>query len=118
MGPIYSQHRKAADKLRSCYRTSLELALEKGEEIEQDVSIAFSCLSTGVYGYPSGEAAEVAAWEVRRFLEELEKKEGKGGGLERVVFCIFEAKDERAYGEWLPYVHPRLTRRFTKEQSI
>ena len=29
---------------------------------------------------------------------------GKKGGLERVVFCVFEAKDERAYGEWLPYV--------------
>ena len=55
-----------------------------------------------MYGYPSGEAAEVAGLEVRRFLEELEN-EGKGGpGLERVVFCIFETKDERAYGEWLP----------------
>ncbi len=117
VGPIYHQHRKAADKLRSCYRTSLELALEKGEETEQDVSIAFSCLSTGVYGYPSGEAAEVAAWEVRRFLEELERKEGKVGGLERVVFCIFEAKDERAYGEWLPYVSPESTGSGTEHQS-
>lgn len=57
-----------------------------------------------MYGYPSEEAAEVAGWEVRRFLEELERKGEKGGGLARVVFCIFEAKDERAYGEWLPYV--------------
>ena len=53
----------------------------------------------------------MAAWEVRRFLEELEKKEeekeGKTEvGLGRVVFCIFEAKDERAYGEWLPYALP------------
>lgn len=61
-----------------------------------------------MYGYPSGEAAEVACSEVRTFLEELE--EGKGqegkteGGLARVVFCIFEAKDEKAYVEWLPYV--------------
>lgn len=56
-------------------------------------------------GYPSGEAAEVAVGEVRRFLEELEEEEGKEGRLERVVFCVFEEKDERAYGEWLPYVH-------------
>lgn len=62
--------------------------------------MAFSCLSTGVYGYPSGEAAEVAAREVRRWLEE---RGGVGkGGLERVVFCCFEGKDERAYREWLP----------------
>lgn len=108
MGPIYHQHRKAADKLRSCYRTSLQLALDKGRETGQDASIAFSCLSTGVYGYPSGEAAEVAGWEVRRFLEEVEAgKGGMRGGLERAVFCIFETKDERAYGEWLPYVLSR-----------
>ena len=61
-----------------------------------------------MYGYPSGEAAEVACSEVRTFLEELEEgkeQEGKTeGGLGKVVFCIFEAKDEKAYREWLPYV--------------
>lgn len=64
-----------------------------------------------MYGYPSREAAEVAAWEVRRFLEELEEQDDEEkteGGLGRVVFCIFEAKDERAYGEWLPYVLSRI----------
>ena len=108
VGPIYHRHKRVAEKLRSCYRTSLQLALEKARETGRDASIAFSCLSTGAYGYPSEEAAEVAAWEVRRFLGELEEDGEKEGGLERVVFCIFEAKDERAYGKWLPYVlcHP------------
>lgn len=61
-----------------------------------------------MYGYPSGEAAEVACGVVRTFLEEMEiekEKEGKGagaGGLERVVFCCFLEKDVRAYEEWLP----------------
>lgn len=56
-----------------------------------------------MYGYPPEEAAEVAGKEVRRWLEEEEQQEGEGKGrLERVVFCCFEAKDERAYGEWLP----------------
>ena len=83
--------------LRACYRRSLELAVENG-----CASLAFSALSTGVYGYPSGEAAEAAVGEVRRFLDE---GDGEGGeGLERVVFCCFERKDLRAYEEWLPYV--------------
>lgn len=52
----------------------------------------------------------MAAWEVRRFLEELEDIDGgkTEGGLGRVVFCIFEEKDERAYGEWLPYVLSKI----------
>ena len=77
--------------------------------MEKGGSIAFSCLSTGVYGYPPGEAAEVAIKEVRRWCEEEElrlkedDREGKGQWrLDRVVFCCFEGKDERAYGEWLP----------------
>lgn len=66
----------------------------------------------------------MAAREVRRFLEELEHEKGeeeeeggrgKKGGLESVVFCVFEAKDERAYGEWLPYVY--LIQRFPRMEG-
>ncbi|KAL2037572.1 hypothetical protein N7G274_009685 [Stereocaulon virgatum] len=104
VGPVYHRAGRVsadypAELLRSCYKTSLDLAAEKGG------SIAFSCLSTGIYGYPSGEAAEVAGKEVRRWLEEDEKREG-GGRLERVVFCCFEMKDVRAYTEWLPKIFP------------
>ena len=53
----------------------------------------------------------MAGKEVRKFLEELEERGEGEGGLERVVFCIFEEKDQRAYGEWLPYVYPRFTGR-------
>lgn len=82
--------------LRGCYRRSLELAVENGCR-----SVGFSALSTGVYGYPSGEAAEAAAGEVKLFLE------GESGGeVERVVFCCFERKDVLAYEESLPYASP------------
>lgn len=98
VGPVYARAKRQRDGLQaellgSCYTESLELARQKGG------SIAFSCLSTGVYGYPSGEAAEVVCGVVRKWLEE---HEGEEGGLERVVICCFEAKDERAYSEWLP----------------
>lgn len=83
--------------LRSCYKTSLDLAAQKGG------SIAFSCLSTGIYGYPSSEAAQAATEEVRQWLYYEEKAQGEGKGrIERVVFCLFEDKDVRAYREWLP----------------
>ncbi|KAI9807405.1 MAG: hypothetical protein M1833_000150 [Piccolia ochrophora] len=99
VGPIYWAAKETnthATKLRGCYRRSLELAVENGLK-----SIAFSALSTGVYGYPSEEAAETAIREVKRFLE------GESGAiLERVVFCSFEKKDEIAYEKWIPRFFP------------
>ena len=100
VGPVYwSENKKsegrAAELLSSCYRTSLQLAKENGCK-----SVAFSCISTGVYGYPSREAASVALSIVRDWLEKNE--EGGFGGLERIVFCCFERKDEKAYEELIP----------------
>lgn len=102
VGPVYQRAKRERDDLPAellggCYRTSLQLAAEKGG------SIAFSCISTGVYGYPSGEAAEVATKEVRQFLVEEDERGGEKR-LERVVFCCFEQKDVTAYEKWLPYV--------------
>ena len=63
-------------------------------------SVAFSALSTGVYGYPSDEAAEAAVEAVKGWLEADREREGK---MERIVFCSFMEKDERAYEECIPY---------------
>lgn len=111
MGPVYSSAKREspslpAELLAGCYEKSLELAAEKGG------SIAFSCLSTGVYGYPSGEAAEVAVQVVRDWL--LQEEENGKKGLERVVFCVFEEKDDRAYKALIPYVYSsyRLSKRY------
>ncbi|KAJ5626221.1 O-acetyl-ADP-ribose deacetylase MACROD1 [Penicillium lagena] len=98
VGPVYQREKKVdasrpESLLRSCYRRSLEVAVENDMK-----SIAFAAISTGVYGYPSDKAAQAAADEVRRFLE----KPGNMGKLERVVFCNFERKDEDAYEEVIP----------------
>lgn len=95
VGPIYWKTKsegRHTQLLSGCYRKSLELCVEHGLK-----SIAFSALSTGVYGYPSGEASKVALETVRTFLEE-----GKGDDMERIVFCNFMQKDESAYFENLP----------------
>ena len=95
VGPIYWTKSKdeAAALLAGCYKTSLQLAVKNGCK-----SIAFSALSTGVYGYPSGEASLVALETVRKFLEEDEEADR----LVRVIFCNFLQKDEDAYFKNVP----------------
>ncbi|KAF1926956.1 MACRO domain-containing protein 1 [Didymella exigua CBS 183.55] len=99
VGPIYWNKNKdeAAQLLAGCYKTSLQLAVDTGCK-----SIAFSALSTGVYGYPSSEASLVALETVRKFLEEGEKADV----LERIIFCNFLQKDEDAYFKNIPTFFP------------
>src|SRR5687767_10681328 len=55
VGPIYGRHNgQEPDLLAACYRNSVHLALANGLD-----SIGFPSISTGVYGYPKGEAAQV-----------------------------------------------------------
>ena len=53
-----------SELLASCYRESLTLALENGVK-----TIAFPCISTGVYGYPFREACVIALRTVEDFLQ-------------------------------------------------
>src|SRR5271156_2779765 len=53
VGPIYESQEDSEPLLRSCYKTALDLAAQNDCK-----SIAFSAISTGVYGYPSRMAAE------------------------------------------------------------
>ena len=82
LGPVYGQDRPEAELLANCYRNSLALA----EENRID-SIAFPAISTGVFGYPVEEAAEVA---LRTVVEEKER-------LERVRLIRFVLFGEQDY---------------------
>ncbi|KAF2750195.1 A1pp-domain-containing protein [Sporormia fimetaria CBS 119925] len=110
VGPIYGTGRRGLsveELLAGCYRSSLEHAV--GKELK---SIAFPAISTGVYGYPSGEACEVALNEVRRFLEE-----GKGEGLERIIFCNFLQKDEDWYHRMVSKYFPPVESQPEKKEE-
>ena len=86
VGPVWhGGDRGEADLLRSCYVNSLTLATE--HELQ---SIAFPCISTGVYRFPVDQAAEIAVQTVREFLR-------KPSTIQRVVFCCFSADDHRRY---------------------
>lgn len=85
-GPVWhGGQRNEAALLAACYRNSLELAVRRGCR-----SLAFPCISTGVYGYPPDAAARVAVDVVRRFLQ------GQGVDLE-VTFCCFSDADGARY---------------------
>jgi O-acetyl-ADP-ribose deacetylase (regulator of RNase III) len=71
--------------LASCYRRSLEVAAAAGA-----ASIAFPCISTGVYGYPFEPAARIALASVRDALPSLP-------GLREVVFCCHSSRDLAVY---------------------
>lgn len=90
VGPIYwltKPSNSHARLLESCYSEVLKLCVTNGL-----TSVAFCALSTGIYGYPSYEAAESALKAVRTFLET-----DKGKKMEFVIFCNFEKKDQDAY---------------------
>ncbi|KAK5138563.1 hypothetical protein LTR08_000151 [Meristemomyces frigidus] len=112
VGPIYGRTKREGrhtSLLSSCYTRSLDLAVDNGCK-----SIAFSALSTGVYGYPSGEAAETAIAAVSGWLEEDEERTKK---LERIVFCSFLAKDERAYEWFIPKFFPPAPEEVTTDKK-
>lgn len=86
VGPVWHGGTKNEAKLlASCYRESLRLAAS-----HQLASIAFPCISTGVYGYPPGLAAEVAVATVQEFLR-------TPCSLQEIIFCCFSASDLALY---------------------
>jgi O-acetyl-ADP-ribose deacetylase (regulator of RNase III) len=86
VGPVWrGGHAGEAQSLASCYRRSIEVAAGAGAR-----SLAFPCISTGVYGYPPEQAAPVAVESVRATLPRFP-------GIERVIFCCFSASDLALY---------------------
>lgn len=87
-GPVWhGGNSNEPELLADCYRNSLLLAEE-----ENLTSVAFPCISTGVYGYPKEEAAGIAIASVRQW---------EGEYPEMVVFCVFSQLDFEIYQKLL-----------------
>jgi O-acetyl-ADP-ribose deacetylase (regulator of RNase III) len=85
VGPVYGGGAHGEpESLASCYRRSIEVAVEHGVR-----SLAFPAISTGVYGYPFADATRIAFRATAAALAEAPQ-------LERVAFVFFGADDYRA----------------------
>lgn len=89
VGPIVSGYLTEEDceLLKSCYLSCLN------EAVKNDLkSIAFCCISTGVFGFPKREAAEIAVNTVKEYQKEHEIE---------VIFNVFKDSDKQIYRELL-----------------
>jgi O-acetyl-ADP-ribose deacetylase (regulator of RNase III) len=78
VGPVWhGGTRGEPELLASCYRASLQLAIDNGVR-----TIAFPAISCGVYGYPLDQAAQIAVRETRAFL-------ANDDSIQRVIFTCF-----------------------------
>lgn len=90
VGPVWhGGHSGEQEKLASCYKRCMHVADENNIK-----TIAFPNISTGVYGYPKNEAAEIAIKEISRFLAYHKT-------MEKVIFCIFDDENFSIYNNLL-----------------
>ena len=91
VGPIiqWKVTKEDEELLASCYRECLKLAADTGAE-----SVAFCCLSTGVFRFPQQRAAEIATNTVKQYLD-------KDSRVKKVIFNVFKHEDLKIYNELL-----------------
>lgn len=94
VGPIVegAVTKRDEELLASCYRSCLELAAENGLE-----SIAFCCISTGVFHFPNEAAAEIAVATVKEFLT-------KQTSIKKVIFNVFKDLDKTSTPDFLAQI--------------
>ena len=85
-GKLTKEHEQL---LISCYESCLRIADEN--EVK---SIAFCCISTGVFMFPNKRAAELAVQTVKQYKEKTKSKI-------KVIFNVFKEEDERLYNQLL-----------------
>ena len=90
VGPIVQYKLTSAleKDLADCYRNTLDMCKENGLK-----SVAFCCISTGVFHFPNNRAAEIAVSTVEKWIAD------NPGVIERVIFNVFKDEDKKYYEE-------------------
>lgn len=89
LGPVYGVNRPEAELLANCYRNALKLT----ERYEID-SIAFPAISTGIFGYPLEEAAQVAMKTIAESIDDLKY-------LKKIRFVFYDKKTLKVHERYL-----------------
>ncbi|WP_296239185.1 O-acetyl-ADP-ribose deacetylase [Psychrobacter sp. UBA5136] len=96
VGPVWhGGNRHEPELLASCYKKSLDLAVQHSIS-----SIAFPSISTGVYGYPIEKAAQIAINTVQDYLQNSLEQTAELS-IHEVIFCCFSAADAAIYKRML-----------------
>lgn len=94
VGPVWNGGTKGeSEKLANCYKNSLQLAVTNGIK-----TIAFPNISTGIYGYPKKEAAEIAITTGATWLN-------AHPGISKIFFVCFDEENHEIYRELLPKIN-------------
>lgn len=94
VGPVYSNGKRNEDELlKSCYLTSLNLAVQNNIK-----TIAFPAISCGIYRFPIDRAAKIAVETVKNFL-------AKNNQIEKVIFVDI---NEKVIDEYKKIINPKL----------
>uniref|UniRef100_A0A7N5KRQ7 Mono-ADP ribosylhydrolase 2 n=1 Tax=Ailuropoda melanoleuca TaxID=9646 RepID=A0A7N5KRQ7_AILME len=88
VGPIARGHINGShkDDLANCYKSSLKLMKENNIR-----SVAFPCISTGIYGFPNEPASVIALSTIKEWLTKNHHE------VDRIIFCVFLEVDFKIY---------------------
>ncbi|XP_072187022.1 ADP-ribose glycohydrolase MACROD2 isoform X1 [Excalfactoria chinensis] len=97
VGPIARGHLTDThrENLASCYKSSLKLAKENSVR-----SLAFPCISTGIYGFPNEPAADIALNTTKEWLSKNHNE------VDRIIFCVFLEVDYKIFKKRMGEVFP------------
>ncbi|UUV18519.1 O-acetyl-ADP-ribose deacetylase [Fusobacteria bacterium ZRK30] len=85
VGPVWNTEKNSEEFLSNCYKNSLALAVQNSIE-----SIAFPCISTGIYGFPKDLAAEIAISRIIDFLKD-------NVSIKKIIIVCFEEESFNIY---------------------